>query len=99
MPSASAISTIEQYLPESPIFFKPIGCEKCSNTGYLGREMISEVLTINDELSAAITKGATKQELEAIAKADGFESLFQDGINRVATGITSLEEVYRVSRL
>lgn len=99
MPSASAISTIEQYLPESPIFFKPIGCEKCSNTGYLGREMISEVLSINDELSAAITKGATKQELEAIAKADGFESLFQDGINRVATGITSLEEVYRVSRL
>lgn len=99
MPSSAAISNIEQYLPENPIFFKPTGCEKCSNTGYLGREMISEVLTVGDELSAAITKGATKQELEAIAKKDGFESLFQDGINRAAAGITSLEEVYRVSRL
>ena len=99
IPSLSAISNIEQYLPENPIFFKPIGCEKCSNTGYLGREMISEVLTVGDELSVAITKGATKQELEAIAKKDGFESLFQDGINRAAVGITSLEEVYRVSRL
>ena len=99
IPSPSAISNIEQYLPENPIFFKPIGCEKCSNTGYLGREMISEVLTVGDELSVAITKGATKQELEAIAKKDGFESLFQDGINRAAAGITSLEEVYRVSRL
>ena len=37
--------------------------------------------------------------LEAIAKKDGFESLFHDGINRAAAGITSLEEVYRVSRL
>ena len=85
-------------IPDDFTFYAPVGCEKCSQTGYLGREMISEVLPISDKISSLIAKNATKEELKSVALAEGFKDFFTDGIRRAAMGITSIEEVYRVAK-
>ena len=72
--------------------------EKCAQTGYIGREMVSEILPISDKISSLIAKGGTKEELTAAALAEGFKDFFTDGIRRAAMGITSIAEVYRVAR-
>lgn len=51
-------------LPESYQFYKQNGCEKCSQTGYLGREMISEILVISEKISSMIAQGAGKSEIK-----------------------------------
>ena len=85
-------------IPDDFTFYAPVGCEKCSQTGYLGREMISEVLPISDKISSLIAKNATKEELKSVALAEGFKDFFTDGIRRAAMGITSIQEVYRVAK-
>ena len=85
-------------IPDDFTFYAPVGCEKCSQTGYLGREMISEVLPISDKISSLIAKNATKEELKSTALAEGFKDFFTDGIRRAAMGITSIPEVYRVAK-
>ena len=85
-------------IPDDFAFYAPVGCDKCSQTGYLGREMISEVLPISDKISSLIAKNATKEELKSVALAEGFKDFFTDGIRRAAMGITSIEEIYRVAK-
>ena len=85
-------------IPDDFTFYAPVGCEKCSQTGYLGREMISEILPISDKISSLIAKNATKEELKSTALAEGFKDFFTDGVRRAAMGITSIEEVYRVAK-
>ena len=85
-------------IPDDFTFYAPVGCEKCSQTGYLGREMISEILPISDKISSLIAKNATKEELKSTALAEGFKDFFTDGIRRAAMGITSIPEVYRVAK-
>ena len=92
------LDSIIHLIPDDFTFYAPVGCGKCSQTGYLGREMISEVLPISDKFSSLIAKNATKEELKSTALAEGFKDFFTDGIRRAAMGITSIEEVYRVAK-
>ena len=92
------LDSIIHLIPDDFTFYAPVGCGKCSQTGYLGREMISEVLPISDKISSLIAKNATKEELTNAALAEGFKDFFTDGIRRAAMGITSIEEVYRVAK-
>lgn len=89
---------IKHYLPEKYTFYKPAGCDKCANTGYAGREMISEILIISDKLQSLIASGASKDDMKSVAYNEGFIDMFHDGIIRAARGITSVEEIYRVAR-
>lgn len=79
-------------------FYKPVGCPKCSQTGYSGREMISEILPISDTISSMVAQGASKDEIRKVAYDEGFVDMFHDGIIRAARGITSLDEVLRVAK-
>jgi general secretion pathway protein E len=99
LPTERLLSEIKEYLPENPIFYKGQGCKECQQSGYMGREMISEVLPITDTLSRMIAAGASKEEMTKQAIQEGFVSMFEDGINKALAGDTSLEEVYRVARL
>ena len=92
------LDSIIHLIPDDFTFYAPVGCEKCSQTGYLGREMISEILPISDKISSLIAKNATKEELTSTALAEGFKDFFTDGIRRAAMGITSIPEVYRVAK-
>lgn len=79
---------------------KPIrgkGCKACSETGYKGRVAIYEVLLIDDELKDLILAGVTAAELRRHAKRKGLQTLRRAALNKVIEGITTLEEVVRVT--
>jgi len=99
LPSEKLIADIREYLPEEPVFYKGEGCKECQQTGYMGREMISEVLPISETLSRMIAAGASKDEMTKQAIQEGFVSMFEDGINKALAGETTIEEVFRVARL
>lgn len=94
-----AIEELHQYLPEKYQFYKGKGCKECHSTGYIGREMISEVLRVDDTLSSLIAKEASKAEILEVASKNGYVSMIQDGINKVLNGTTTIDEVLRVARL
>lgn len=80
-----------------PVFYRAVGCVECSNTGYRGRVALHEVMTMSEELEALVTNHATSTELRAAALRDGMVTLRQDGFAKAALGITTIEEVLRVS--
>ena len=90
---------VEQYLPENPIFYKGEGCKECGHTGYSGREMISEVLTISETLARMIAKVASKEDLTKQAVEEGFVTMFEDGVQKALEGKSTIEEIFRVARL
>ncbi|AFL68519.1 GspE/PulE family protein [Sulfurospirillum barnesii] len=94
----TAYDEIKDMLPENYQFYKNTGCEKCSQTGYLGREMISEILVISEKISSMIAQGAGKSEIKAQALLEGFIDMYHDGIIRAANGVTTLDEIIRVAK-
>ena len=97
--SQKALDEVKKFLPEGYQFYKNVGCPQCSQTGYLGREMISEILPISDHIASLVANGASKDEIKKSAYEDGFIDMFHDGVIRAANGITTLEEVYRVAKI
>jgi len=95
----SLLKDVKEYLPESPTFYKGEGCKECGHSGYKGREMISEVLTVSETLSRMIARNASKEELTQQAIEEGFISMFEDGVQKALDGKTTIEEIYRVARL
>lgn len=88
----------KDYLPEDYQFYKHVGCEKCSQTGYTGREMISEILPISDKIASMVANGTTKEEIKKVAYEEGFIDMFKDGIIRAARGVTTIDEILRVAK-
>ena len=70
-----------------------VGCKKCNNTGYYGRIGIFEVLSITDTIKDLITKGASSIEIRKTALKEGYKPLIIDGIEKVLSGITTLDEL------
>lgn len=77
--------------------YRPKGCPKCNNLGYRGRIGIFEVLTINDALENLIMDMAGETELTIAALESGMITMLQDGILKALSGITSIDEVKRVT--
>ena len=77
-------------------FFSGKGCEACRNTGYRGRTGIFELLSLTPELKEMILQKRSNAELKSTAK-KGMTTMHQDALQKAATGITSLEEILRVS--
>ena len=78
--------------------FKPKGCPKCFNTGYLGRQAIMEILPLDEELKSMILKTSDANLIKEAAIRKGMKTLRGDGLTKVAQGITSLREVLRVTQ-
>lgn len=83
---------------EAGIFYKAVGCDTCNGTGYSGRSAIAEILTISEEIESEIIKGSSAAEIYKTAASQGFRTLFESGVEKVTSGITSLEEVHRVTQ-
>jgi len=75
------------------------GCDACSQTGYKGRLVICEVITLNNAMKDLILNKASLVELIAAARKDGMITMKEDGFRKVAQGLTTLEEVYRVTNV
>jgi len=96
--SPTVLEELHGSIPEGAKFYKGSGCKECGDSGYMGREMICEVLTITDELSSLIAKGAGKEAMLEQAQKDGFIDIFQNGIQKALDGITSIEEILKVAK-
>ena len=62
----------------------------------MGREMISEVLPISEELSSMIARSASKDDMIEQALNEGFEPMFANGMKKVVSGVSTIEEILRV---
>lgn len=77
---------------------KIVGCEKCNNTGYLGRIAIYEVMPITEKISKLIVEKAAASDIQRLAMEEGMLTMKQDGYVKVLEGVTSLDEVIRVAQ-
>ncbi len=78
--------------------FHAKGCEHCGHTGYFGRQSIMEVLPMTDTLRSLIMRHATSSELRDAAIAEGMETMYENGLKQAVGGVTTIEEVLRVTR-
>jgi general secretion pathway protein E len=78
--------------------FKGKGCEKCAFTGYYGRTGIFELLVVDDDIRRLILKNADSNVLRDSAKKHGMRTLLEDGIEKIKSGITTYNEVLRVTQ-
>ncbi len=79
--------------------FRRNGCVRCRQTGYRGRIGIFQLLEMDEELSTLAARKASHEELERAALAAGMSTLWGDGVDKVLAGLTSLEELARVTTL
>ena len=79
-------------------FYRAVGCEKCLNTGYIGRTGIFELLLVDDEIRQMINRRADSNEIKQVARKKGMLTLREDALRKASLGITSLAEVMRVTQ-
>jgi len=85
-------------LPERANLRRPVGCAECRNTGYASRTSVVELLVMDDDIRGLVVSGAAQAELERTAVDKGFRTMFEDGLFKVFSGETSIDEVLRSTR-
>jgi type IV pilus assembly protein PilB len=80
-----------------PLVYRPRGCKWCQNSGYKGRIGIIECMRITDRIKELLFEGAEETEIEKAAREEGMITLRENGIENVLEGLTSIEEVLRVT--
>ena len=73
------------------------GCQTCNNTGYSGRTGIYEIILVTDQLHAPIVHGPDIAAIRAMVHKQGMPTMFQDGLQKALNGVTTLEEILRVT--
>ena len=101
-PAPSEVKLIEKWAASASgsgaTLYRPRGCAKCHDTGYAGRMGVHELLVPDDDLLERIGRGGcTLADLREWARAGGMKSLRADGLEKVKSGITTLDEVYRAA--
>ena len=84
--------------PDDPEVYEAVGCDQCKDTGYSGRSAIHELFVLDDEIQRAILDGSDANQLREIARSKGMATLYEDGMRKVLTGQTSIDEVLRVTQ-
>ncbi len=85
-------------IPEGMQFFAGKGCHECRGTGYAKRVGLYELLVLDEEIRALVSSGASIGTIREAAAAGGHITLVEDGVEKIAEGRTTLEEVVRVTR-
>jgi general secretion pathway protein E len=83
---------------DHPTLYHARGCERCQGSGYLGRVAVLEFLGLTDEIRRLVLNRATAQEIHRAGVEAGMRSMYEDGMHKALEGITSIEEVLRVTR-
>lgn len=79
-------------------FYEAVGCEHCKMSGYIGREVVSEFLFITEDIAELIRTNAKASEILALARKNGFKTMFEVGLQKAKEGITSIDELLRVMK-
>jgi general secretion pathway protein E/type IV pilus assembly protein PilB len=95
---ATAVYRRENAIPAEAIVYTAVGCEECRRTGFIGRRGIFELMRVGERLRELILTTRSVAKLRDVAREEGMRSLAEDGLRLVAEGVTSIEEVLRVSR-
>jgi type IV pilus assembly protein PilB len=82
---------------DPPLLYGAAGCPACSGTGYRGRVGLHEVMAMTDELEALVVRNTSANEMRALALEQGMTTLRDDGWMKVLRGVTTIEEVLRVT--
>lgn len=97
------LAAVEKFSGEKKLdaltFYKGSGCKVCGNTGYSGRIGIFEIMEISDELRPLITGKSTSSEIESKARELGMTLMLVDGVSKAFQGITTLDEILRVTKI
>jgi type IV pilus assembly protein PilB len=79
------------------VFYRKKGCPRCNQTGYKGRIGVFQLLTMSEQLETLAVTKASREDIERAAIEEGMRTLWDDGLAKVAAGLTSIEELARVS--
>ena len=87
---------IERIAKEGPIY-EAVGCDECRGSGYKGRSGIFEILPVSDEIRPLVIAHASASEIKQQALAQGMKTLREDGWDKVLAGVTTIDEILRVT--
>jgi len=93
----TAAAYLNKYGAKVEQLYQGAGCERCRQTGYRGRLGVFELLELNDELRDVVTRNPSLGDLRRCAREQGMRSLKEDGLKKVAAGLTTIEELMRVT--
>ena len=97
-PALLQSSGLGRFLPPGAPIYEARGCDHCRGTGYQGRTGIHELLVVDEAMRSAILQGLDASALQSIAVKAGMYTLYDDGLRKVAAGVTSLDEVLRATQ-
>ena len=90
---------LQRYAGDGPVtLHRAVGCEHCGHTGYSGRNAIVELLVMSDPIKQLVLKHADAGEITRAAEAGGMHSMLEDGLRKAVAGVTTIEEVRRVTQ-
>jgi type IV pilus assembly protein PilB len=89
------ISILPPGLPDPVPVFRPVGCPRCQETGYRGRVGVYEMLVMSEAMERLTVSGASGEEIAKQARREGMRTLREDGLLKVLSGHTSIEEIAR----
>ena len=99
----TAPDTLRKYLDQAQIdpnnLMHGVGCDQCRNSGYSGRCGIHELLVVNEEFRQIINSDSSVNSMRAAFRRSGWPNLFEDGLQKVKEGLTTIEEVLRVAEV
>ena len=78
--------------------YRPKGCPACNNLGFAGRTMILELMIMNDAIRSLVLRRAEAREIQTEAIRSGMQTMYVHGMRKALAGITTIEEVFRVTR-
>ncbi|WNK18982.1 type IV-A pilus assembly ATPase PilB [Halomonas piscis] len=96
-PEALAAMGLAEADTAGATLYRAAGCKKCTQ-GYKGRTGVYEVLPVSETMRGLIMRNASAMEIDALAREEGYVSLYHSGVQKVLAGITSLEELNRVTK-
>ena len=85
------------YPPAKETVFEPVGCDKCTRTGYRGRRALFEVLEVDEDIEGAIVRRENATQIRNLSLSKGMKTLREDGWAKVFAGVTSVTEILRVT--
>jgi type IV pilus assembly protein PilB len=89
-------SEVSNYFAKGTNVYAGKGCNACGGTGYNGRTALYEIIGVTSEMQELIIKNPANREIEKLARAQGSQPMFEDGVTKVKSGLTTISEVLRV---
>jgi type IV pilus assembly protein PilB len=81
---------------DGTVFYRKKGCPRCNHTGYRGRVGVFQFLRVTEDVAALVVRQASRDEITKLAMEQGMRTMWDDGMEKVAAGLTSVEELARV---